>query len=85
MPITVLTSRQFHQNRGLIKQALKNGPVHITDRGKLAMIIQTPEQCEQEQAPRKSLLEMLAMPEAMDFDFEAPRIGRETISPVNLE
>jgi len=84
MAITTLSSREFNQDTGRAKRAAKKGPVFITDRGRPALVLLTIEEFQKLTAKRKSIGEMLAMPEAAEIDFEPPRLGDEIFSPVDL-
>ena len=89
MTATTLSSREFNQDTAKAKRAAENGPVFITDRGRTAHVLLTYEAYEKlaEQKPRKSILELLAMPEGADIceDFDAliPR-SRELPRPADL-
>jgi prevent-host-death family protein len=76
MAITTLTSREFNQNTGRAKRAAKKGPVFITDRGRPRHVLLSFEEYEQLKVHggKKTILEMLAMPEAAEIDFEPPRL-----------
>jgi prevent-host-death family protein len=72
MPITTLTSREFHQNSARVKRAAQDGPVIITDRGKPAFVLQRYEDYQQQQPERISVADALAMPEANDIELPLP-------------
>jgi prevent-host-death family protein len=73
--ITTLSSREFNQDTGRAKRAARKGPVFITDRGRPAHVLLSIEQYEKLTGKRKSIVEMLAMPEVAEIDFEPPRLG----------
>jgi prevent-host-death family protein len=73
--ITTLSSREFNQDTGRAKRAAKKGPVFITDRGRPAHVLLSIKQYEKLTGKRKSIVEMLAMPEVAVIDFEPPRLG----------
>ena len=75
MPITTLSSREFNQDTGRAKRAARRGPVFITNRGRAAHVLLTIEKYEEMAGKQKSIVDMLAMPEAANIDFEAPRFG----------
>ncbi len=75
MAITTLSSREFNQDTARAKRAAKKGPVFITDRGRPAHVLLSIEQYEKLADRQKSIVEMLAMPEVADIDFEPPRLG----------
>ncbi len=76
MNIISMTSQEFNQNMGKAKYATASGPVFITDGGKPThelMSIQDYQQITEEHA---SIVELLAMPEAIDIEFVAPRLDK---------
>jgi len=72
--MTTMSSREFNQDAGRAKRAALNGPVFITDRGKLAHVLLTIEDYQKLSAPRRSLADMLACPDAGDFMFEPQKL-----------
>lgn len=72
MAITTLSSREFNQDTSRAKQAAKDGPVFITDRGRLAHVLLTVEDYQRLSGAASSIIELLAMPEVADIDFVAP-------------
>lgn len=75
MAITTMSSREFNQDAGRAKKAARKGPVFITDRGRPAHVLLSIKQYEKLKGEQKSIVEMLAMPEVAEIDFEPPRIG----------
>ncbi|MFZ1940991.1 MAG: type II toxin-antitoxin system Phd/YefM family antitoxin [Terracidiphilus sp.] len=75
MAITTISSREFNQDTGRAKKAARKGPVFITDRGRPAHVLLSIKQYQELAGNRKSIVEMLAMPEVAEIDFEPPRIG----------
>lgn len=73
MTITTLSSREFNQDTSRAKQAAKDGPVFITDRGRLAHVLLTVEEYQRLSGASASIIDMLAMSDAADIDFVAPR------------
>lgn len=86
MAITTLTSREFNQHTSRAKRAARKGPVFITDRGKPAHVLLTMERYEElaSKKKQKSIVEMLAMPEAAEIDFEPPRLSARMFRPVDF-
>jgi prevent-host-death family protein len=86
MAITTLSSREFNQDTGKAKRAARKGPVVITDRGRPAHVLLSIKEYQQITNKRKSILELLAMPEMaeIDPDFEFPPMGDELFKPVDL-
>ena len=75
MAIVTLSSREFNRDTGRAKRAAMKGPVLITDRGRPAHVLLSFEQYRKLTGKPKTILEMLAMPEAAEIDFEPPRLG----------
>lgn len=83
MPITTLSSREFNQDTSRAKAAAKDGPVFITDRGRLAHVLLTFEDYQRLTGASTSILDLLAMPEAAGIEFEPARAQGLT-KPVDL-
>ena len=75
MTVTTISSREFNQDIGLAKRASLSGPVFITDRGKVAHVFLTIDEYQCLTGDHESLLDALAMPEAADINFDAPKAG----------
>ena len=73
MTITTLSSREFNQDTSRAKKAAQDGPVFITDRGRLAHVLLTVEEYQRLSGTSASIIDMLAMSDAADIDFVAPR------------
>lgn len=83
MTIT-MSSREFNQETGRAKKAAENGPVFITDRGEPAHVLLSIEDYRKlagpkqaESARKKTIAELLSMPEVADIDFEFPKMSDE--------
>ena len=74
MTITTLSSRELNQDVTRAKKATKSGPVFITDRGKPAHVLLSFEDYQRLTRQRRNIADALAMPEAADIEFEAPRV-----------
>ena len=74
MTITSLSSREFNQDASRAKKAAKDGPVFITDRGRLAHVLLTVEEYQRLSGASSSIIDMLAMPDVADIDFVALRV-----------
>jgi len=74
MTITTLSSREFNQDASRAKKAAKDGPVFITDRGRLAHVLLTVEEYQRLSGASSSIIDMLAMPDVADIDFVALRV-----------
>lgn len=74
MTITTLSSREFNQGASEAKRAANNGPVFITDRGRLAHVLMTFEEYQRLTKQRRNIADALAMPSASDLEFEPPSV-----------
>ncbi|WP_434136725.1 type II toxin-antitoxin system Phd/YefM family antitoxin (plasmid) [Pseudomonas luteola] len=72
MPTTV-SSRQFNHDTSGAKKAALKGPVFITDRGKPAHVLLSIEEYQRLTSTQISIIDILAMPNDEDLEFEAPR------------
>ncbi len=77
MGITTISSREFNQDVSRAKRAAVNGPVFITDRGHPSHVLLTIEEYQKITDKKESIVELLAMPDAADIDFEPPRLSRK--------
>ncbi len=84
MVITRLSSREFNQDTSRAKRAAKRRPVLITDRGRPSHVLLTLEEYERITGGQKSIAELLAMPAAVDIEFEPPRLKGKLHRPVDL-
>jgi prevent-host-death family protein len=73
--ITTLSSREFNQDSSGAKKAAKRGPVFITDRGRPAHVLLTIEEYQKIVDKHESIVDLLAMPNADEIEFEPPRLG----------
>jgi prevent-host-death family protein len=74
MAMTTFTSREFNQDVSRAKRAAKKGPVFVTDRGRPSHVLLSIEEYRKLNGKAKSIVELLAMPEVGDIDFEPPRL-----------
>ena len=77
MEIKTITSREFNQDVSKAKRDALKGPIFITDRGRPAHVLLTIQDYQKITEKEASIVELLAMPEAADIDFEPPRLNRE--------
>jgi len=84
MAITKLSSREFNQNTSRAKRAAKRGPVFITDRGRPSHVLLTAEEYERITGGQKSIVDLLAMPEAAEIEFEPARLTGDLHEPPDL-
>lgn len=84
MAITTLSSREFNQDTSRAKQATRNGPVFITDRGRPAHVLITIEEYERLTGGPMTLADALAQSESSDFEFDPPKIKGRLSKPADL-
>lgn len=84
MTITTLSSRAFNQDTSGAKKAARHGPVIITDRGRPAHVLLTIEDYQKLSGGQASIVEMLAMADADEIEFEPPRLGGDLHRPADL-
>lgn len=84
MAITTLSSREFNHDASRAKKAASNGPVFITDRGRPAHVLLTIEDYRKITHSQPSIVELLAMLEGADIDFEPARLGGPLYRPADL-
>lgn len=77
MPVTTVTSREFNQDVSKIMRAATNGPVFITDRGHPAHVLMTIEDYQKLTATKENIVDLLAMPEAGDLEFEPAKLNKK--------
>lgn len=85
MTITTVTSREFNQDVSRIKRAAMNGPVFITDRGQPAHVLLSIEDYEKITKSKESIVDLLAMPDVADIDFEAPKLNKNLFRPEEFD
>ena len=81
MSINTMSSRAFNQNVSKAKHAAANGPVFITDRGHFAHVLLTFEDYQKITHKNESIVELLAMPDSSDIDFEPTRLTQTLYRP----
>ena len=74
MTISTFSSREFNQDVSKIKKAARQGPVFITDRGHPAHVLLSIEDYLKLTQTKETIVDLLAMPDSSDIDFEAPNI-----------
>lgn len=85
MTITTVTSREFNQDVSKIKRAAANGPVFITDRGRPAHVLLTIEDYQKLTEIKENIVDLLAMPDAADIDFEPAKLNKEIYRPEDFD
>ncbi|MFG6501345.1 type II toxin-antitoxin system Phd/YefM family antitoxin [Sulfitobacter sp. 1A15106] len=76
--MTTINSRTFKRDVSGAKRAAQDGPVFITDRGKPAHVLLSIEAYRRLTGWQKSILDLLADPEAASVAFEPDRLVRLT-------
>ncbi|MDR3753685.1 MAG: type II toxin-antitoxin system Phd/YefM family antitoxin [Terracidiphilus sp.] len=87
MAITTFSSREFNQNTSRAKRAAKKGPVFVTDRGRPAHVFLTIEKYQDlagKASKTDSILDVIAMPEAAEIEFEPPRLSGKLFRPADF-
>ncbi|MFV1984859.1 MAG: type II toxin-antitoxin system Phd/YefM family antitoxin [Thiohalomonadales bacterium] len=84
MSMTTFSSREFNQDVSKAKRAALRGPVFITDRGLPAHVLLTIEQYQKITDKKESIIELLAMPNVADIDFDPPSLSDELFHPADL-
>lgn len=84
MGCTIVSSREFNQDVGKAKRDTLKGPVFITDRGRTAHVLLSISDYQKITDKDKNIVELLAMPEAAEIDFEAPRLKGELYNPADF-
>lgn len=77
MGITVVTSRAFNQDVSKAKRDASKGPVFITDRGRAAHVLLSIEDYRKITEKDAGIVDLLAMPDGADIDFEPARLDRD--------
>ena len=75
MTITTFSSREFNQDASRAKKAAQSGPVFITDRGRPAHVLLTIEEYQRVTRSQASIVDLLAMPDVADINFDPPRLS----------
>ncbi len=84
MPITTVSSREFNQDVSKVKRATANGPVFITDRGQPSHVLLTIADYQKITDKLANIVDLLAMPDAADIEFEPPKLNTALAKPVDL-
>jgi prevent-host-death family protein len=85
MTITTVSSREFNQDVSKIKRAALNGPVFITDRGHPSHVLLTIQDYEKLAEVKENIIDLLAMPDAADIDFEPPKLKKKLYRAEDFE
>ncbi len=74
LKITTLTSQEFNQDVSKAMRAAKNGPVFVTNRGRISHILLSIEHHRAIIHQSSSIVDKLALPEMDEIEFEPARI-----------
>lgn len=85
MTITTVTSREFNQDVSKVKRAALKGPVFITDRGHPAHVLLAIQDYQKLTESKVSIIDLLAMPNAADIDFEPAKLNQNIYRPEDFE
>ena len=85
MKIKTVTSREFNQDVSKIKRAALNGPVFITDRGHPAHVLLSIRDYQNLTKTKENIIDLLAMPNATDIDFEPAKLNKEIYRPEDFD
>ena len=84
MAITTLSSREFNQDTSRAKNAARQGPVLITDRGRPAHVLLTFEDYQRLTGGQDNIIDLLGLPPGVeDVELETPR-DRDVARPADL-
>ncbi len=84
MSITTISSRELNHDVRKATRAALSGPVFITDRGHTAHVLLTIEEYQKITDKKESIVELLAMPEAAEINFEPPRLDKGLYQPADF-
>jgi prevent-host-death family protein len=81
--ITTLSSRELNQDVTRAKKATADGPVFITDRGRLSHVLLSIEDYQRLTGRRQKIADLLAMPGTAHLELEIPPL-RDLARPADL-
>jgi len=84
MTITTVSSREFNQDVSKAKREALNGPVFITDRGQPAHVLLSIGEYQKIADKETSIVDLLSMPDAVDIEFEPPKLDKELYRPADF-
>jgi prevent-host-death family protein len=84
-PATKLKARKLNRNVAKAKRQAASGPVLITSHGSPTHVLMTYADYRRLAARPLSLLEALAEPPGLDFDFVPPRLRDDLFEPVDFD
>ena len=84
MTITTLSVEEFDRDANRAMRAAAEGPVFITGRGGPTHVLLAIEDYLKLTSAHANIVDMLAMPEASDIEFEAPRLRGPISHPAEV-
>ena len=85
MSITTMSSREFNQDPDRARNAADKGPVIIVDGGRPTHVLLGFEEYQKLTGTGRSLLDIVALDQDDDIDFDPPRMGDRTHRPVSFD
>ena len=83
--MTMMSSREFNQDRSKAKKLADESPVIITDRGKPSYVLLAYDDYAKLTGKGKSIVEMLSMPADDDIDFDPPKLEDFDFRPAEFD
>jgi len=84
MEINTVSSRKFNQDISKIKQSANNGPIFVTNRGHATHVLMTIEEYYKITGKNENIVDLLAMPNDIEIDFDPPKLQDKLIKQVDL-
>ncbi len=84
MSITTFSSREFNHDVSKAKRAALSGPVFITDRGHTAHVLLSINEYQEITDKNERIVELLAMPEAAEIEFEPQQLKKDLYHPADF-
>ena len=76
-----MSAREFNQDVSAAKRAAQDAPLVITDRGEPAFVLLSIDEFRRLRGPRRNIVEMLAMEDDEDIEFEPGRLNFDARIP----
>lgn len=84
MLLTTMSSREFNQDIAKAKRDALKGPVIITDRSHPSHVLLSIKEYQNITSKMESIVELLAMPNELEIDFEAGTLNEKLFKPADL-
>ena len=81
---TTISSREFNQHIAKAKRDALNGPVIITDRNHPSHVLLSIKEYQNITSKKESIVELLAMSDTLEIDFEVKTLDQILFKPVDL-